>query len=100
MSKQSLNPVEDAHPQSVKHKWSIFCAWLVALLTGFIGAFNSDGHERAMIFLLGIGVLTLFSGLLQLLTADKNGFLIRLSLSIAGGLLILFVTSAAAQLLC
>lgn len=77
----------------VSHKWSIAAAWAVAISIGVFAAFFRGGAYQAQLILLTVGLVALMTGLLQLIVADKDGFIVRISLSIAGALFFLGATT-------
>lgn len=79
--------------KTLTHKWSIVCAWMLAAAIGVFAALFREGALHTQWLLLAIGVTTLVAGALQLIVADKEGFIVRISLSVAGALAVLFLTN-------
>ncbi|WP_166987129.1 hypothetical protein [Canibacter zhoujuaniae] len=73
-------------------KWSIAAVWAAALLVGAATAMSGGAVQQQSgwsVFIIGAVVLLTF--LLQLMTAEREGFIVRTALSISGALAILFV---------
>lgn len=72
------------------HVPRLFAAWGVAAVIGvFVTVFA--GEARASWLVLAVGVATLASFALQLGTAQREGFISRLSFSIAGSVVVIAV---------
>lgn len=76
----------------ISHKWSIIVTWLLAVVIGVTTVTLTKGGQSPGWFLLAIGTVTLIAGALQLIVADKDGFIVRISLSISGALILLLLT--------
>ncbi|MBT1034885.1 hypothetical protein KJY78_00760 [Canibacter sp. lx-45] len=76
----------------VGHLWSVALAWALTLPLAIWAIYGHVKFMRAEWIILTIGVAVFVNFILQLLVADKNGFIIRLSVGISGSLAILFVS--------
>lgn len=70
---------------------TVAAAWAVATLFGVLVIILVPGHHRAYWLLLAIGASVLVAFFLQLGTAEKQGFITRTSISVAGSVLIIAV---------
>ncbi len=77
--------------KKITHKWSIAVPWVFALGLGLWAIYSHEMFQRAewIVFTVGLSVIVSFTT--QLIVADKNGFVVRLSLALAGTLMILFI---------
>lgn len=79
------------------HPWHIgrlATAWAIAVLIGVFVAFVMQGETRfqGLVFATGLSVVVTF--LLQISTAQRDGFIARTSFSVAGSVLIIAVIDA------
>lgn len=76
------------------HQWHVgrlVTAWVIAVLIGVFMAFVLQGETRfqGLVFAVGLSVVVTF--LLQISTAQREGFIARTSFSVAGSVLIIAV---------
>lgn len=82
-SSPSVEPVASWHPGRM------IAAWAVAAAIGvFVTVFVGD-DARALWLVLAVGVSTLVAFALQLGTAQREGFITRLSFSVAGSVVVI-----------
>lgn len=89
MNASESGPTPEAPPVSW-HVSRLFVAWGIAVLVGVLVTMFADG-KRAEWLALAVGISVLVSFALQLGTAQKEGFITRLSFSIAGSVVVIAV---------
>lgn len=78
-------------PQVSWHVGRLIIAWVVAAVFGGLVTIFAAPENRFHWLVLAIGVATLVTFALQLGTAQREGFISRLSFSIAGSVLVIAV---------
>lgn len=94
-------PSADSEPQPA-HSWHIgrlIAAWVIAAVFGVLVTILVRGDERFAWLVLAIGVATLVTFALQLGTAQREGFITRISFSVAGSVLVIAVIDAIGMLI-
>ncbi len=81
------------------HLGRMVAAWAVAALIGVLVTVLVDGDDRFPWLVLAIGASTLVTFALQLGTAQRDGFITRLSFSVAGSVLVIAVIDLVGLLL-
>lgn len=97
MSEASERSNHDAPEMADVHEWHIrrlIAAWALALLMALAVAIWVPIDIRASWTVLAIGVSALLTFALQLGTAQKVGFITRVSFSVAGCVVIIAVVDA------
>lgn len=86
-----MSSAESSEPVAVSwHLPRLFIAWGIAVIAGVLVTLLA-GDKRAEWLAIAIGVTTLATFALQLGTAQREGFISRLSFSIAGSVVIIAV---------
>lgn len=87
---------------SVKHPWHIgrmVTAWAVAAVLGVLVTFFVSGEARFQWLVLTVGLSALVTFALQLGTAQREGFIVRTSFSIAGSVVIIAIIDIVSEIL-
>lgn len=80
------------------HIWRLVCAWVLATIIGvIITIFATESRLSWLVLAVGISVLISFA--LQLGTAQREGFITRLSFSIAGSVVVIAVIDVVGMLI-
>lgn len=85
-----------------KHPWHIgrmLTAWAVAVVLGVLVTVFVTGEARFQWLVLTVGVSALVTFALQLGTAQREGFIVRTSFSIAGSVVIIAVIDVISEIL-
>lgn len=88
-------PVNDSTTTPVSwHVGRLVIAWVVAAVFGVLVTMLTSPEVRFQWLVLAVGVATLVTFALQLGTAQREGFIYRLSFSIAGSVVIIAIIDA------
>ncbi|MCB1274351.1 MAG: hypothetical protein KDB25_08175 [Leucobacter sp.] len=91
--------MEQAAPVASWHLGRLVTAWAIAAVFGALVTVLVRGDARFSWLVLAIGVSTLVTFALQLGTAQREGFITRVSFSVAGSVLVIAVIDAVGLLL-
>jgi hypothetical protein len=84
----------------VKGHWApTVVVWVLTVVAGGAVAAAADRTDRAALFALALAGAAVVTFCLQLISADRRGFVLRLMVSTLGALAILVVASLAGLLL-
>ena len=80
------------------HIGRLICAWVLAMIIGIVITVFAD-ETRMPWLVLAVGISVLISFALQLGTAQREGFITRLSFSIAGSVVVIAVIDVVGMLI-
>lgn len=83
---------DDAPERPIAHSWHIprlITAWAVAAAIGVVVTLLVPGDRRFSWLVFAIGASTLVTFALQIGTAQREGFITRVSFSVAGSVLVI-----------
>ena len=87
-----MSETDAAHlPKAPWHIGRLVTAWAVAAVIGVLVTVLVRGEDRFSWLVLAIGVSTLVTFALQLGTAQREGFISRVSFSVAGSVVVIAV---------
>ncbi|MDO4241522.1 MAG: hypothetical protein Q4C71_03215 [Microbacteriaceae bacterium] len=90
---------ESGKKPRITHLPSIFLTWTLVLVVILWVNFSYPAGVRPKLLVGVIGFAAILTFFVQLLTAEKRGFIVRVSVTLAGALVIMFAVDMASRLL-